>query len=137
MLRHPGDEPVVISRISRRTSGNRSRWACSNLGSTVKASEAAKPSRSRPVRPLTEALGGVAEVRLIGQDEEGVQLSHRQFRAIHTLLPDRADFEPCWPVLRECFGAVRPAATMLVCGLADPRMKIEIEVYARRVAQRV
>jgi enamine deaminase RidA (YjgF/YER057c/UK114 family) len=47
-------------------------------------------------------------------------------------LPDRDDFEPCWPVLRRYFGDVRPAATMLVCGLADPRMKIEIEVDARR-----
>jgi enamine deaminase RidA (YjgF/YER057c/UK114 family) len=47
-------------------------------------------------------------------------------------MPDRHDFEPCWPVLRRWFGEVRPAATMLVCGLADPRMKIEIEVYARR-----
>jgi len=46
-------------------------------------------------------------------------------------LPDRADFEPCWPSLRRCFGEIRPAATMLVCGLLDPRMKIEIEVYAR------
>ncbi|MFF1836705.1 RidA family protein [Streptomyces sp. NPDC058231] len=51
---------------------------------------------------------------------------------VRYLLPDRVDFEPCWPVLRRCFGEVRPAATMLVCGLADPRMKIEIEVYARR-----
>jgi enamine deaminase RidA (YjgF/YER057c/UK114 family) len=53
---------------------------------------------------------------------------------VRYLLPERADFEPCWPVLRRRFGAVRPAATMLVCGLADPRMKIEIEVYARRPA---
>jgi enamine deaminase RidA (YjgF/YER057c/UK114 family) len=51
---------------------------------------------------------------------------------VRYLLPDRADFEPCWPLLRARFGAVRPAATMLVCGLADPRMKIEIEVDARR-----
>ncbi|WP_086818941.1 RidA family protein [Allokutzneria sp. NRRL B-24872] len=50
---------------------------------------------------------------------------------VRYLLPDRADFEPCWPVLRGRFEAVRPAATMLVCGLADPRMKIEIEVDAR------
>ncbi|WP_250001829.1 RidA family protein [Actinoplanes sp. M2I2] len=50
---------------------------------------------------------------------------------VRYLLPDRADFEPCWPLLRETFGAVRPAATMLVCGLADPRMRIEIEVDAR------
>ncbi|MFD5465699.1 RidA family protein [Kitasatospora sp. NPDC127059] len=51
---------------------------------------------------------------------------------VRYLLPERTDFEPCWPVLRRCFGEVRPAATMQVCGLADPRMRIEIEVTARR-----
>jgi enamine deaminase RidA (YjgF/YER057c/UK114 family) len=51
---------------------------------------------------------------------------------VRYLLPDREDFEPCWPLLRACFGEVRPAATMQVCGLSDPRMKIEIEVDARR-----
>ena len=51
---------------------------------------------------------------------------------VRYLLPDREDFERCRPVLRRCFGEVRPAATMLMCGLSDPRMKIEIEVYARR-----
>jgi enamine deaminase RidA (YjgF/YER057c/UK114 family) len=51
---------------------------------------------------------------------------------VRYLLPERADFEPCWPVLRRYFGDVRPAATMLVCGLADRRMKIEIEVSAHR-----
>jgi enamine deaminase RidA (YjgF/YER057c/UK114 family) len=51
---------------------------------------------------------------------------------VRYLLPDRADFEPCWPVLRAAFGTVRPAATMMVCGLADPAMRIEIEVDARR-----
>jgi Putative translation initiation inhibitor, yjgF family len=50
---------------------------------------------------------------------------------VRYLLPDPADFEPCWPVLREAFGEIRPAATMLSCGLADPRMRIEIEVTAR------
>lgn len=48
------------------------------------------------------------------------------------ILPDPADFEPCWPVLREHFGAIRPAATMLSARLADPAMRIEIEVTARR-----
>jgi enamine deaminase RidA (YjgF/YER057c/UK114 family) len=51
---------------------------------------------------------------------------------VRYLLPDRDDFERCWPVLRRTFGEVRPAATMLVCGLSDPRMRIEIEVDARR-----
>ena len=53
---------------------------------------------------------------------------------VHYILPDAADFEPCWPVLRKWFGEVRPAATMLSCGLADPAMKIEIEVTARKQA---
>jgi enamine deaminase RidA (YjgF/YER057c/UK114 family) len=51
---------------------------------------------------------------------------------VRYLLPNRDDFEPCWPALRRAFGTVRPAATMMVCGLSDPRMRIEIEVYARR-----
>lgn len=49
---------------------------------------------------------------------------------VRYMLADRADFEPCWPVLRRCFGQVRPAATMIVCGLIDPRMRIEIEATA-------
>src|SRR5918997_4599634 len=50
---------------------------------------------------------------------------------VRYILPERDDFEPCWPVLRHAFGQVRPAATMLRCDLYDPRMKIEIEVDAR------
>ena len=51
---------------------------------------------------------------------------------VHYLLPNAADFEPCWPVLKKYLGDVRPAATMFVAGLADPRMKIEIEVTAKK-----
>ena len=47
------------------------------------------------------------------------------------MLPDAAEFRACWPVLRRYFGEIRPAATMLAVGLADPRMRIEIEVAAR------
>ncbi len=54
---------------------------------------------------------------------------------VRYILPNAADFEPCWPVLRRYFGEVRPAATMIAAGLSDPRMKIEIEVTARRVAE--
>lgn len=46
------------------------------------------------------------------------------------VLPDGSDFPQCWPVLRKYFGSVRPAAMMISAGLADPRMKIEIEVTA-------
>lgn len=52
---------------------------------------------------------------------------------VRYILPDRADFEPCWPVLRAHFAPNPPAATMIVAGLADPRMRIEIEVTARRL----
>ena len=46
------------------------------------------------------------------------------------MLPDRGDFEACWPLLRERFGAHPPAATMIECGLVDPLFRIEIEVTA-------
>lgn len=46
------------------------------------------------------------------------------------VLPDGAEFEQCAPVLKKYFGSVRPAAMMISAGLADPRMKIEIEVTA-------
>jgi enamine deaminase RidA (YjgF/YER057c/UK114 family) len=49
---------------------------------------------------------------------------------VRYILPDAADFPRCWPALRRWFGEVRPAATMIAAGLADPRMKIEIEVTA-------
>jgi enamine deaminase RidA (YjgF/YER057c/UK114 family) len=48
------------------------------------------------------------------------------------IFPSAEDFPACWPVLREYFGQIRPASTMLVAGLADPRMKIEIEATAKR-----
>ena len=48
------------------------------------------------------------------------------------IVPHAADFQQCWPILRKYFGDVRPAATMISAGLADPRMRIEIEVTARR-----
>ena len=50
------------------------------------------------------------------------------------ILPNAAEFTECWPVLRKHFGEVRPAATMISAGLADPRMRIEIEVTARKRA---
>ncbi|MEL6216397.1 MAG: RidA family protein [Pseudomonadota bacterium] len=46
------------------------------------------------------------------------------------LLPDRDDFEACWPLLSEAFAVARPAATMMVAGLIEPEMRIEIEVTA-------
>jgi enamine deaminase RidA (YjgF/YER057c/UK114 family) len=48
------------------------------------------------------------------------------------ILPKAERFSECWPILRKYFGDIRPAATMICAGLADPKMQIEIEVTARR-----
>lgn len=51
---------------------------------------------------------------------------------VHHILPNAVDFPACWPVFQKYFGDIRPAATMFVAGLADPRMKIEIEVTGKK-----
>lgn len=48
------------------------------------------------------------------------------------VLPRAEEFPECWPVLKKYFGEIRPAAMMISAGLADARMKIEIEVTARK-----
>jgi enamine deaminase RidA (YjgF/YER057c/UK114 family) len=79
---------------------------------------------------------------LLAQTEQCVQnikaaleqagASLRDVVRVTYILPRADEFSQCWPVLRKHFGDVRPAATMLSAGLADPRMRIEIEVTARR-----
>lgn len=52
---------------------------------------------------------------------------------VRYFLRDAQEFPPCFPLLRAAFGGARPAATMLVvAGFADPAIRIEIEVTARR-----
>lgn len=46
------------------------------------------------------------------------------------IVPNAEEFKLCWPILRKYFGESRPAATMISAGLANTRMKIEIEVTA-------
>jgi enamine deaminase RidA (YjgF/YER057c/UK114 family) len=48
------------------------------------------------------------------------------------ILPDAEDFPKSWPILNKYLGEIRPAATMISAGLADSRMKIEIEVTAKK-----
>ena len=45
---------------------------------------------------------------------------------------DAAHMAAAAPVLKERFGQARPAATAVIAGLIDPRMKIEIEITVRR-----
>jgi enamine deaminase RidA (YjgF/YER057c/UK114 family) len=77
--------------------------------------EQAEQSMSNIVRALEEAGSRIEDVV-----------------RVRYILPRVEDFEPCWPVLRKYFGDVRPAATMIAAGLIDPRVKIEIEVTARK-----
>ncbi len=50
----------------------------------------------------------------------------------HYYITDAAYVDQVFPILGEAFGEIRPAATMIVCGLNKPEMKIEIEVTALR-----
>lgn len=60
--------------------------------------------------------------------EAGSSIEHAV--RVNYYLPDAAEFEPCWPLLSEAFGDNPPAATMIECGLIDPKYRIEIEVTA-------
>ena len=51
---------------------------------------------------------------------------------VHYYVTEAAFADIVFPIVGEIFGDVRPAATMLVCDLIKPEMKIEIEVTALR-----
>lgn len=68
----------------------------------------------------------------IGSALEQAGASFNDVVRVTYVLADSTEFEQCWPILRRYFGQVRPAAMMICAGLADPRMRIEIEVTARK-----
>ena len=47
------------------------------------------------------------------------------------IVPNREDWQPCWPVVKTYFGRAKPASTLIHAGLQTDAMKIEIEVTAR------
>lgn len=51
---------------------------------------------------------------------------------VRIFLTQASDFEKIAPVLGKHFKGIRPANTTVVCTLVDPRMKVEIEVTARK-----
>jgi enamine deaminase RidA (YjgF/YER057c/UK114 family) len=85
---------------------------------------------------MTIAEGVVAQCeQCLKNIESALQQAGASFADIVRVtyvLPRSEDFPACWPALRRYFGEVRPAAMMISAGLADPRMKIEIEVTARK-----
>jgi enamine deaminase RidA (YjgF/YER057c/UK114 family) len=46
-------------------------------------------------------------------------------------ITDAAYWDAIGPVLGERFGAIRPAASCIVCGLAKPEMKVEVTALKR------
>lgn len=73
-----------------------------------------------------------AVLKIIGRALAEAGVSFADVVRVRYMLPDRHEFEPCWPILKETFGAHPPAATMIECGLVDPKYRIEIEVTALR-----
>lgn len=69
-------------------------------------------------------------LRIIGAALAEAGVGFSDVVRVSYILPDRSEFEACWPVLREAFGAHPPAATMIEAGLIDPKYRIEIEVTA-------
>jgi len=49
---------------------------------------------------------------------------------VNYIYPNKNDFEPCWPVFKKYLGTAKPAATVLIAGLLDEAMKLEIEITA-------
>lgn len=67
----------------------------------------------------------------IGRALAGAGAGMEDVVRVRYILADRADWPACWPITSEAFATARPAATMIVAGLQEPEMKIEIEVTAR------
>lgn len=74
-------------------------------------------------------------LKIIGKALAEAGCSFEDVVRVTYMLPDHNDFEPCWPQLKQVFGKTRPPSTMIECGLADPAMRIEIEVTARTPAE--
>lgn len=75
-----------------------------------------------------EQCGSALAIIAAALEQAGTDLAH--VVRVTYYLPDAAEFEPCWPILRAAFGDNPPAATMIECGLIAPEYRIEIEVTA-------
>lgn len=73
-------------------------------------------------------------LKTIAKALEDGGFSLRDVVRTHYYVTDRAYVDIVFPVLGEAFGDIRPAATMVVCQLNKPEMKIEIEVTALRAS---
>lgn len=79
--------------------------------------------------PVTDQCRNAIDTIGRALDEAGSGLDH--VVRVRYILPDKADWEPCWPILSQAFATALPAATVFFADLQNPEMKIEIEVTAR------
>lgn len=86
-------------------------------------------SKTYPDSVLEQARNTIATIRGV---LEGAGFALKEVVRANYIITDAAYMEEIIPALSEAFGEIRPAATMIVAGLINPAMKIEIEVTAFR-----
>lgn len=96
-------------------------------GGFVHVSGCVCPGETVPTDVVAQCAGAL---RLIEDTLTDAGATLADVVRVRYMLPNSADFKECWPLLRETFGQNPPAATMIRCGLIDPKYKIEIEVTA-------
>ncbi len=89
---------------------------------------ATDPDTGEDTLDVAKQCRGILNIIEKALGEAGANLS--DVVRVNYYLPDRTEFEACFPVLSAAFGDNPPAATMIECGLIDPKFRIEIEVTA-------
>lgn len=84
-------------------------------------------TKTFPDSVLEQAQNTLATIKSV---LEGAGFSLENVVRANYIITDAAYMEQIIPALSESFGEIRPAATMIVAGLVNPAMKIEIEVTA-------
>lgn len=84
-------------------------------------------TKTFPDSVLEQAQNALATIKSV---LEGAGFSLENVVRANYIITDAAYMEQIIPALSESFGEIRPAATMIVAGLVNPAMKIEIEVTA-------
>jgi enamine deaminase RidA (YjgF/YER057c/UK114 family) len=86
---------------------------------------------SMPEDAGTQAANALAT---IGRALEDAGSSLKDVVRVRYYLADAAHYDALVAAVGPVFTDIRPAATMIVCGLTMPEMKLEIEVTARKGA---
>ena len=86
-------------------------------------------SMAMPDGPAEQAEACFATIRSV-LDDAGFAMN--DIARVQYTVTDRGHVSAIRPVLGRHLGDIRPAATMVIAGLIEPEMKIEIEVTAFR-----